>query len=45
VVGTDLPVTVIGRAAPPVSVSTKVGTAVALRLARTRTRRRLKRFR
>ena len=43
VVGTDLPFSVTGRAAPPFSGSTKAGDAIALRMARTRTRRRLKR--
>ena len=45
VVGSDLPFSVTGRAAPPFSSSTKAGVAVALRLARRRTRRRLQRRR
>jgi coniferyl-aldehyde dehydrogenase len=43
VVGTDLPFSITGRAAPPFSGSTRVGASVALRMARSRTRRRLKR--
>jgi coniferyl-aldehyde dehydrogenase len=45
VVGTDLPFSITGRAAPPFSGSTRVGARVALRMARSRTRRRLKRRR
>jgi coniferyl-aldehyde dehydrogenase len=45
VVGTDLPFSVTGRAAPPFSGSMKAGVGVALRMARSRTRRRLKRRR
>jgi coniferyl-aldehyde dehydrogenase len=45
VVGSDLPFSVTGRAAPPFSGSTRAGVGVALRLARRRTRRRLKRRR
>jgi coniferyl-aldehyde dehydrogenase len=44
VVGTDLPFSITGRAAP-FSGSTRVGARVALRMARSRTRRRLKRRR
>jgi coniferyl-aldehyde dehydrogenase len=43
VVGTDLPFSITGRAAPPFSGSTRIGANVALRMARSRTRRRLKR--
>jgi coniferyl-aldehyde dehydrogenase len=43
VVGTDLPFSVTGRAAPPFSESTRIGANVALRMARSRTRRRLRR--
>ena len=43
VVGTDLPFSVTGRAAPPFSGSMKAGVNVALHMARSRTRRRLKR--
>ncbi|HTI75243.1 MAG TPA: coniferyl aldehyde dehydrogenase [Mycobacterium sp.] len=43
VVGTDLPFSITGRAAPPFSGSTRIGASVALRVARGRTRRRLKR--
>jgi len=43
VVGTDLPFSITGRAAPPFSDSTRIGASVALRMARGRTRRRLKR--
>jgi coniferyl-aldehyde dehydrogenase len=43
VVGTDLPFSVTSRAAPPFSGSTRVGADFALRMARSRTRRRLKR--
>ncbi|PRC43264.1 coniferyl aldehyde dehydrogenase, partial [Mycobacterium sp. ITM-2017-0098] len=42
VVGSDLPFTITGRAAPPFSRSTKMTTALALRMAHRRTRRRLK---
>jgi len=45
VVGTDLPFSITGRAAPPFSGSTRVGARAALRMARSRTRRRLKRRR
>ena len=45
VVGTDLPFSVTGRAAPPFSGSTRTGTSMALRMARSRTRRRLRRRR
>jgi coniferyl-aldehyde dehydrogenase len=45
VVGTDLPFSITGRAAPPFSGSTKAGIGIALRMARARTRRRLKRRR
>jgi len=45
VVGSDLPFSITGRAAPPFSGSTRVGVSVALRIARGRTRRRLKRRR
>jgi coniferyl-aldehyde dehydrogenase len=45
VVGSDLPFSVTGRAAPPFSGSMKAGVAVALRMARGRTRRRLNRSR
>jgi len=41
VVGSDLPFTITGRAAPPFGVSTRVTTALTLRMARNRTRRRL----
>ncbi|MCV7370468.1 coniferyl aldehyde dehydrogenase [Mycolicibacterium duvalii] len=41
VVGSDLPFTVTGRAAPPFSRATRWMTALALRSARNRTRRRL----
>lgn len=43
VVGTDLPFSVTCRAAPPFSNSTRTGANMALRMARSRTRRRLKR--
>jgi coniferyl-aldehyde dehydrogenase len=43
VVGTDLPFSITGRAAPPFSGSTRVGASMALRMARNRTRRRLNR--
>ena len=45
VVGTDLPFSVTGRAAPPFSGPMKAGVGVALRMARGRTHRRLKRRR
>jgi coniferyl-aldehyde dehydrogenase len=45
VVGTDLPFSITGRAAPPFSGSTRIGANVALLMARSRTRRRLKRRR
>jgi coniferyl-aldehyde dehydrogenase len=45
VVGTDLPFSITGRAAPPFSPSTRAGTGLALWMARNRTRRRLKRRR
>ncbi len=45
VVGTDLPFTITGRAAPPFTVSMRATTALGLRLARNRTRRRLRRSR
>jgi coniferyl-aldehyde dehydrogenase len=45
VVGTDLPFSVTGRAAPPFSGSTRTGTSMALQMARSRTRRRLRRRR
>jgi coniferyl-aldehyde dehydrogenase len=45
VVGTDLPFTITGRAAPPFSGSMRATTALGLRVARNRTRRRLKRRR
>jgi coniferyl-aldehyde dehydrogenase len=44
-VGTDLPFSVTGRAAPPFSGPMKAGVGFALRMARSRTRRRLKRRR
>jgi coniferyl-aldehyde dehydrogenase len=44
VVGSDLPFTITGRAAPPFSRSTKMTTALALRMAHRRTRKRLKNF-
>jgi coniferyl-aldehyde dehydrogenase len=43
VVGSDLPFSITVRAAPPFSGSMRAGTALALRMARSRTRRRLKR--
>lgn len=43
VVGTDLPFTITGRAAPPFSGSMRTGSRLALQLARNRTRRRLRR--
>jgi coniferyl-aldehyde dehydrogenase len=45
VVGTDLPFSVTGRAAPPFGGSMKAGVSVALWMARARTRRRLRRRR
>jgi len=42
VVGTDLPFSITGRAAPPFRGPTRVDTSVTLRMARSRTRRRLK---
>jgi coniferyl-aldehyde dehydrogenase len=45
VVGTDLPFSVTGAAAPPFSGSTRAGAKMALRMARSRTRRRLRRRR
>jgi coniferyl-aldehyde dehydrogenase len=42
VVGSDLPFTITGRAAPPFTRSMRATTALALRLARNRTRRRLR---
>lgn len=42
VVGSDLPFTITGRAAPPFSWSMRMTTAVALRAAHRRTRRRLR---
>lgn len=41
VVGSDLPFTITGRAAPPFGFSTRATTALTLRMARNRTRRRL----
>lgn len=43
VVGTDLPFTITGRAAPPFSGSMQAGSRMVLRMARNRTRRRLRR--
>lgn len=43
IVGTDLPFTITGRAAPPYTASMRATTALGLRMARNRTRRRLKR--
>jgi coniferyl-aldehyde dehydrogenase len=43
VVGSDLPFSITGRAAPPFSPSMRAGAGFALRMARSRTRRRLKR--
>lgn len=43
VVGSDLPFTITGRAAPPFSPSMRATTALALRMARNRTHRRLRR--
>lgn len=45
VVGTDLPFSITGRAAPPFSGSMKAGVGIALRMARRRTARRLRRRR
>jgi coniferyl-aldehyde dehydrogenase len=45
VVGTDLPFSITGRAAPPFSPSMRAGAGFALKMARNRTRRRLKRRR
>lgn len=45
VVGTDLPFSVTGRAAPPFRGSTRAAANMALQMARSRTRRRLKRRR
>jgi coniferyl-aldehyde dehydrogenase len=45
VVGSDLPFSVTGRAAPPCGGPMKAGVGVALRMARRRTHRRLKRRR
>jgi coniferyl-aldehyde dehydrogenase len=45
VVGTDLPFSITGRAAPPFSGSMQAGSRLALRMARNRTRRRLRRRR
>jgi coniferyl-aldehyde dehydrogenase len=45
VVGSDLPFSITGRAAPPFSDSMKTGVGVALRMARRRTARRLRRRR
>jgi coniferyl-aldehyde dehydrogenase len=45
VVGSDLPFSITGRAAPPFSGSMKAGVGVALRVARRRTARRLRRRR
>jgi coniferyl-aldehyde dehydrogenase len=42
VVGSDLPFSITGRAAPPFSGSMRAGAGIALRMARSRTRRRLK---
>lgn len=42
VVGTDLPFTITGRAAPPFSRSMRATTSLALAMARNRTRRRLR---
>ncbi len=42
VVGSDLPFTITGRTAPPFSRSMRATTAVALTMARYRTRRRLR---
>ncbi|MFB1296641.1 coniferyl aldehyde dehydrogenase [Mycobacterium sp. pW049] len=45
VVGSDLPFTITGRAAPPFTRSTRLTTALALRMAHRRTRKRLRRLR
>ncbi|MBX5486522.1 MAG: coniferyl aldehyde dehydrogenase [Mycolicibacterium hassiacum] len=45
VVGTDLPFTITGRAAPPFTAPIKATTALGLRMAHRRTRRRLRRSR
>jgi coniferyl-aldehyde dehydrogenase len=45
VVGTDLPFTITGRAAPPFTPAMRATTALGLRMARNRTRRRLTRRR
>jgi coniferyl-aldehyde dehydrogenase len=45
VVGTDLPFSITGWAAPPFSGPTRIGASLAVRMARSRTRRRLKRRR
>lgn len=45
VVGTDLPFTITGRAAPPFPPSMRATTALGLRMARNRTKRRLRRSR
>jgi coniferyl-aldehyde dehydrogenase len=45
VVGSDLPFSITGRAAPPFSGSMRAGAGIALRVARSRTLRRLKRRR
>lgn len=45
IVGTDLPFSITGRAAPPFKPSMRAGADFALRMARRRTRRRLKRRR
>ena len=45
VVGTDLPFTFTGRAAPPFGGPMKAGVDATLRMARSRTHRRLKRRR
>ena len=43
VVGTDLPFTITGHAAPPFGATIRAGTALSLRMARNRTNRRLRR--
>lgn len=45
IVGSDLPVTITGRAAPPFTPSLRATTALGLRMARNRTRRRIRRSR
>ncbi len=45
VVGSDLPLTITGRAAPPFGVVMRAATAIGLRRAQRRTRRRLRRSR